>query len=104
MIRVTVPRIKTDIPVVILFRALNILADRDICELILGKSTEEAYDPIILETILEASSIRTRDEALAWLGEHTNTWSVKSQKQSNVQDIISEELFGFHCLMLLVID
>jgi DNA-directed RNA polymerase II subunit RPB2 len=93
MIRVTVPRIKTDIPVVILFRALNILADRDICELILGKSTEEAYDPIILETILEASSIRTRDEALAWLGEHTNTWSVKSQKQSNVQDIISEELF-----------
>ena len=93
MIRVTVPRIKTDIPVVILFRALNILADRDICELILGTGTEEAYDPIMLETILEASSIRTRDEALAWLGEHTNTWSVKSQKQSNVQDIISEELF-----------
>ena len=93
MIRVTVPRIKTDIPVVILFRVLNILADRDICELILGTGTEEAYDPIMLETILEASSIRTRDEALAWLGEHTNTWSVKSQKQSNVQDIISEELF-----------
>ena len=93
MIRVTVPRIKTDIPVVILFRALNILADRDIYELILGTDTEEAYDPIMLETIHEASSIRTRDEALAWLGEHTNTWSVKSQKQSNVQDIISEELF-----------
>jgi DNA-directed RNA polymerase II subunit RPB2 len=93
MIRVTVPRIKTDIPVVILFRALNVLADRDICELILGTGSEEAYDPIMLETILEASSIRTRDEALAWLGEHTNTWSVKSQKQSNVQDILSEELF-----------
>jgi DNA-directed RNA polymerase II subunit RPB2 len=93
MIRVTVPRIKTDIPVVILFRALNVLADRDICELILGTDHEEAYDPIIQETILEASSVRTREEALAWLGEHTNTWSVKSQKQSNVQDIISEELF-----------
>ena len=93
MIRVTVPRIKTDIPVVILFRALNVLADRDICELILGTGNEEAYDPIMLETILEASSICTRDEALAWLGEHTNTWSVKSQKQSNVQDILSEELF-----------
>jgi len=93
MIRVTVPRIKTDIPVVILFRALNVLADRDICELILGTGSEEAYDPIMLETILEASSICTRDQALAWLGEHTNTWSVKSQKQSNVQDILSEELF-----------
>ena len=93
MIRVTVPRIKTDIPVGILFRALNVLADRDICELILGTGSEEAYDPIILETILEASSICTREQALAWLGEHTNTWSVKSQKQSNVQDILSEELF-----------
>jgi len=97
MIRVTVPRIKTDIPVVILFRALNVLADRDICELILGTAVtsqgEEAYDPIMIETILEASSICTRDQALAWLGEHTNTWSVKSQKQSNVQDILAEELF-----------
>jgi DNA-directed RNA polymerase II subunit RPB2 len=105
MIRVTVPRIKTEIPVVILFRALNVLADRDIYALILGTSitsqgdnpdkagSEDAYDPIMLETIMEASSIRTRDEALAWLGEHTNTWSVKSQKQSNVQDILSEELF-----------
>jgi DNA-directed RNA polymerase II subunit RPB2 len=94
MIRVTVPRIKTDIPVVILFRALGLLADRDIYELILGTGDrEEAYDPIMLETILEGSSIQTRDQALAWLAEHTNTWSVKSQKQSNVQDILSEELF-----------
>jgi DNA-directed RNA polymerase II subunit RPB2 len=94
MLRATIPRIKADIPVVILFRALGILADMDIYELILGKDTnEEAYDSIMTETILEGSSIRTQEEALAWLGEHTNTWSVKSQKQSNVQDIISEELF-----------
>jgi len=36
MIRVTVPRIKTEIPIVILFRALGVLSDREICELILG--------------------------------------------------------------------
>ena len=96
MLRATVPRIKTDIPVVILFRALGVLEDKDIYELILGAaetSQEEVYDPIMTETILEASGIRTRDEALAWLGEHTNTWSVKSQKQGNVQDILSDELF-----------
>ena len=93
MIRATIPRIKTDIPVVILFRALGVLPDKDICELILGTELEEAYDPIMIETIMEASSISTRELALAWLGEHTNTWSVKSQKQSNVQDILSEELF-----------
>jgi len=93
MLRATVPRIKTDIPIIILFRALGVLADKDIYELIIGKETDPLYDPIITETILEASSINTKEQALAWLGEHTNTWSVKSQKQSNVQDILSEELF-----------
>jgi DNA-directed RNA polymerase beta subunit/intein/homing endonuclease len=93
MIRVTVPRIKTDIPLCILFRALGVLADRDICELILGDIADDVYDPIMIETILESSSINTTEQALAWLGEHTNSWSVKSQKQSNIQDILSDELF-----------
>lgn len=93
MLRATVPRIKTDIPIIILFRALGVMADKDIYELILGMEKDPVYDPIITETILEASSITTREQALAWLGEHTNTWSVKSQKQNNVQDILSEELF-----------
>ena len=93
MLRATIPRIKTDIPVIILFRALGVLADRDIYELILGKGHEEAYDSIITESIMEASSIVTQEQALTWLADYTNTWSVKSQKQSNVQDILSEELF-----------
>ena len=93
MLRVTVPRIKTEIPVTILFRALGVLADKDIYELILGTVHDPSYDPIMIETIMEGSSIFTTEQALAWLAEHTNTWSVKSQKQSNVQDILSEELF-----------
>ena len=93
MLRVTVPRIKTDIPLFILFRALGVLADKDICELIIGYDKEPEYDPILSESIMEASSITTQEQALNWLGEHTNTWSVKSQKQSNVQDILAEELF-----------
>jgi len=93
MIRVIVPRIKTEIPLFIMFRALGLLADKDICELILGNIADDVYDPIMIETIMESSSINTTDQALAWLGEHTNTWSVKSQKQSNVQDILADELF-----------
>ena len=93
MIRVTVPRIKTDVPLFIMFRALGVLADKDICELILGDISDDVYDPILIETIMESSSINTTDQALAWLGEHTNTWSVKSQKQSNIQDILADELF-----------
>lgn len=93
MLRATLPRIKTDIPLMILFRALGVCADKDIYELILGVDNDPTYDPIITESILEASSINTQEQSFAWLAEHTNTWSVKSQKQSNVQDIIAEELF-----------
>ena len=93
MLRATVPRIKTEIPIVILFRALGVLADKDIYELIVGYDNDPTYDHIITETILEASSITTQEQALAWLGEHTNTWSIKSHKQNNIQDIISDELF-----------
>ncbi len=93
MIRVTIPRIKTDVPLCILFRALGILADKDILELILGDIGDDVYDPIMIETIMESSSINTTEQALAWLSEHTNTWSVKSQRQSNIQDILGDELF-----------
>lgn len=93
MLRATVPRIKTDIPLFILFRALGILADKDICDLILGDEEEGSFDPLLTESIIEASSITTQEHALAWLAEHTNSWSVKSQKQNGVQDILGEELF-----------
>jgi DNA-directed RNA polymerase II subunit RPB2 len=96
MIRVTVPRIKTDVPLFIMFRALGVLADKDICELILGDISDDVYDPILIETIMESSSINTTDQALAWLGEHTNTWSVKSQKQSNIQYILAQTFTQCH--------
>jgi DNA-directed RNA polymerase II subunit RPB2 len=93
MLRATVPRIKTDIPIIILFRALGVLADKDIYELIVGYDNDPTYDHIITESILEGSSITTQEQALLWLAEHTNTWSIKSQKQSSVHDSLREELF-----------
>jgi DNA-directed RNA polymerase beta subunit len=93
MIRVTVPRIKTEIPIVILFRALGVLSDKEICELILGGEDEPVYDSVMTETIMEAGAIQTNEQALAWIGEHTHTWSSKSYKPNNIADILSEELF-----------
>ena len=93
MIRATVPRIKTDIPIMILFRALGVLADKDVYELILGLEEDPTYDTILTESILEANMVHTQEDAFTWLADHTNTWSVKSQKQGNVQDILAEELF-----------
>lgn len=93
MLRATVPRIKIDIPICVLFRALGVTSDKDICELILGPDGDPMFESIMMETIDEGSNILTQDEALTWLSQHVNTWSVKYQKPLIVQDILGDELF-----------
>jgi DNA-directed RNA polymerase II subunit RPB2 len=94
MLRATVPRVKTDIPLWILFRALGLNADRDIYELILGPNIHDSkYDNIIEESIQESAGIVTKEQALAWIADHTNAWSIKTQKQTSIDEILAEELF-----------
>ncbi len=93
MLRATVPRFKNDIPLWILFKALGVCADKDIYELILGPDGDPMFDPLIIETIEEASSILNQEQALAYLGQCTNAWSIKNQRQACVEEILSDELF-----------
>jgi len=90
-LKATIPRIKTDIPLWILFRALGIEADRDIYDLIVDK--DSSYDNIIEESIQEASAISNKAEAILWLSQHISSWSAKSQRQMLVTDILAEEFF-----------
>ena len=93
MLRATVPRIKTDIPLVVLFRALGVLPDKEIYEMILGPDGDPMFEGIMIETMEESQAILTQDDAIAFLGQHVNTWSVKYQKPMVVQDILADELF-----------
>jgi DNA-directed RNA polymerase II subunit RPB2 len=93
LMRAGVPRIKQEIPLFILFRALGVETDRDIVELILGEDTDTTYNSIFDESMHEGMIVRTQEEAVHWIGSHINTWSIKNQKQVLVQDILDEELF-----------
>jgi DNA-directed RNA polymerase II subunit RPB2 len=93
LLRATMPRIKTDIPLWILFRALGVTADKDICELILGPDGDSDFDAIIAESIAEAAEVTTREGALAWLSSHVNSWSSRTTKQMRIEDILCLELF-----------
>ena len=93
MLKATIPRIRTDIPLWILFRALGVETDKAICQLILGPDGDPVYDNIIEESIQEASSITTKVLAVEWLSQHISSWSAKSQRQMVVSDILAEELF-----------
>lgn len=93
LLKATMPRIKTEIPLWILFRALGVQNDKDIRDLILGPDGDNTYDAIIDESTMESSSISTKEAAQAWLAQHIHSWSSKSQRPLVIQDILNLELF-----------
>ena len=93
LLRATMPRIKTDIPIWILFRALGVIPDKDIVELILGEGGDSTFDSIIDESIQEACDVQTQEQAFAWLSTHVNSWSSRTTRQMKMEDILNSELF-----------
>jgi DNA-directed RNA polymerase II subunit RPB2 len=73
-IRVSLPRIKTEIPLFVMFRALGIQSDKEIIELIMG-SVATPYDMIFQECIHDSKDIRTQELALEFLTKHIGSGS-----------------------------
>ena len=71
-IHMTLPRIKFDVPLFVMFRALGVLTDRDIVELIMGDAHSK-YDMIFQECIAEAGDVRTQAHAHELLQRHVGT-------------------------------
>lgn len=93
LLKATMPRIKTEIPLWILFKALGVSNDKEIRDLILGPDGDTVYDSVINESTMEAQDITSKEQALAWLSQHIHSWSSKSQRPLVIQDILNQELF-----------
>jgi DNA-directed RNA polymerase II subunit RPB2 len=93
LLRATMPRIKTDIPLWILFRALGVTSDKEIYDLIMGPDGDHNFDGIIDESIQEAGDVPSQEAALAWLSSHVNSWSSRTTRQMKIEDVLSFELF-----------
>ena len=94
LLRCTLPRMKAPIPLFIVFRALGVASDREVVKLILGPQSDNAYDSIIDESIMESSHVQTQDQAIEVMSTYVKTWSTRgSRPQMVVRDILSEELF-----------
>jgi DNA-directed RNA polymerase II subunit RPB2 len=73
-IRVSLPRIKTEIPLFVMFRALGFQSDKEIIELIMG-SSDTMYDMIFQECIHDAKDILTTESAIEFLTKHIGNGS-----------------------------
>lgn len=99
LLRTNIPRMKAPIPLFIVFRALGVLADKDILELILGTGSgadrDTGFDSILNESMMEAAHVQTQEQAIEALSSYIKTWSSKASNRPLmvVRDILAEELF-----------
>ena len=95
LLRATVPRLKAEIPLFILFRALGIESDKDIVDLILGPEGDSTYNSVLSESMMEAIDIQTQADALMYLSRPTimNSWSGKNNRPAVIEEVLADELF-----------
>jgi len=103
---VTCPRIKAEIPLFTMFRALGILSDKEIIELICGpiEGDDVPYAMFFQECIEEAGDVTTQEKAHEWLAANlgsgggsresysANTLQTnKPPKVTTIKEVLAEE-------------
>jgi len=65
-----IPRVKTPIPLFIMFRAFNIISDKEICELIMLNITKENMKKMLISlkaSIIEGNKVVTQEAAIRYI-------------------------------------
>ena len=87
-IRAQLPYVIQDVPVVIVFRALGFVADRDVLEHIVYDTSEEAGDKAMMNllkpSLEEAFVIQDQQVALDYIGKRNNR-SIGAQKENRIK-------------------
>ncbi len=92
-LRATIPRMKSEIPLFILFRALGVIEDEVIVRMILGDDQDQVFETLITESINESASVLTQEDALMWIKKHINVWTGKPSRSITVEDLLNDELY-----------
>ena len=109
-IYVQIPRIKQPVPLFVVFRALGITTDREICEIILlnlAGADRVALERVALEalqgSIIDANSVLTQEDALKIVTSHVMFTPINMDKESGARkkrdfavEILKNDLFP-HC-------
>ena len=100
------PRIKQPIPLFIVFRALGVLSDKEICEKIILDITSAKHQELTMglqASIIEANSIMNQAEAIKFITAHAMYTPINMDKETGARkkyeftlDILTNDLFP-HC-------
>ena len=92
-IRCTLPYIKTDVPLVIVFRALGVVSDEEILSHICNERKDTQMLEMLKPCIEEALPIQEREMALDFIGRRGNASGLsKAQRIKYARDILQKEL------------
>ncbi|KAJ3066659.1 DNA-dependent RNA polymerase II [Podochytrium sp. JEL0797] len=93
VIRTSLPYIKSEIPIVIVFRALGIVSDKEIMEKICYDFEDVAMLELLKPCIDESFVIQTQEVALDFIGKRGNSiGATKDKRVKYAQDILQKEM------------
>ena len=108
-ISIQIPRIKQPIPLFIVFRALGVLSDKNICEKILLNVTHEKHAEmlsILQASIIEANKYLTEEECVKYITTYAMYTPINMDKETGSRkkheftlDILRNDLFP-HCMTI----
>jgi len=92
-IRTTLPYIRTDVPIVVVFRALGYVADRDVIELVVYDLTDGEMMDIFRPSLEESFVIQRQDVALDFIGRRGSAKDVtKDDRIRYASGILQKEM------------
>jgi DNA-directed RNA polymerase II subunit RPB2 len=105
-ITIQLPRVKQPIPIFVLFRALGVISDKEICEKILLDINNEKNKQLLealQASIIEANQYLTQEDSIKFIISHVMYTPINMDKETGskkkyefTQDILSNDLFP-HC-------
>ncbi|CAM6126986.1 unnamed protein product [Calypogeia fissa] len=92
-IRATLPYIRTEIPIIVVFRALGFVADKDILEHICYDFNDTAMMELLRPSLEEAFVIQNQQVALDYIGKRGSTVGVTREKRIKyAKEILQKEM------------
>ena len=105
-IYIQIPRLKQPVPLFIVFRALGVMSDKDICDKIILNLEDSKYKQMkygLQGSIVEASNIMEQEDAIKYLMTYAMYTPINMDRESGIKkkreftiDILKNDLFP-HC-------